>query len=517
VWVGIDVGKHAHHAAAVDGDGQLVWSRRVANDQAAIQGLIGQATASAAELCWAVDLTCSSAALLLALLVAANQPVVYVPGRTVNRMAGAFAGEAKTDPKDALVIAQTTRMRRDLLAARPRQELVAELAVLVGHRRDLMADWVRTVTRLRGLLTASFPGLERCFDFTSRSALVLIRRYQTHQGLRAVGRRRLVSWLRRHVPSQLSDARVEQMAEVALTAAAAQTIRLPAQEVIAQLVAQLANDLLGLDRRIKQLDKTITQRVSSHPQAKIICSLPGMGPLLAAELLVIVGDLSSFPDAGHLAAYGGLAPVPRDSGRRTGNLHPPKRYNRRLRRVFYLSALSSLSTPGPNRDYYQRKRAQGHRHQQALMPWPVAASMCCGHCCGTTAALSSPPPSRPQRLDTVIETPSCGWSGWARALLGGGTRPPRGSGLASGGQRLHLLSFARSPADRAGGVGEVWVRSGLVGCRGRPGWARPTWRPEARVRWVWRGSSASSPQRSAASRSAWSTWRGSRAPVATRL
>jgi transposase len=122
-----------------------------------------------------------------------------------------------------------------------------------------------------------------------------------------------------------------------------------------------------LDRRIKELDKTIGQRLMSHPQARIICSLPGMGPLLAAELLVAVGDLGSFPDAGHLAAYAGLAPVPRDSGRRTGNLHPPQRYHRRLRRVLYLSALSSLSVPGPNRDYYRRKRAQGRKHQQALV------------------------------------------------------------------------------------------------------------------------------------------------------
>jgi transposase len=367
VWVGIDIGKHVHHAAAVAADGRLVWSRRVANDQAAIAELIGQATASAAGVCWAVDSTGSSAALLLALLVAADQRVVYVPGRVVNRMAGAFGGEAKTDPTDAVVIAQTARMRQDLLAARTRQELVAELAVLVGHRSDLMADWVRAVSRLRGLLAASFPGLERCFDFTSRSALVLVSRYQTPEALRAVGRRRLVAWPRRHVPSQISDTKIEEMAEVALAAAAAQRIRLPAQEVTARLIAQLASDLLALDRRIKELDKTITQRLMGHPQAKVICSLPGMGPLLAAELLVAVGDLSSFPDAGHLAAYAGLAPVARDSGRRTNNLHPPKRYNRSLRRVFYLSALSSLSGPGPNRDYYQRKRAQGRKHQQALM------------------------------------------------------------------------------------------------------------------------------------------------------
>src|SRR4029453_4880686 len=257
---------------------------------------------------WAVDSTGASVGLLVGLLAAADQPVAYVPGRMVNRMAGAFAGEAKTDAKDALVIAQTARMRQDLRAARPRPELVAELAVLVGHRTDLMADWVRTVSRMRGLLQASFPGLELCFDFPSRSALVLVSRYQTPQALRALGRRRLGVWLRRQVPSQLSDARVAQMAEVAVAAAAAQTIRLPAQEVTAGLIAQLASELLGLDRRIKELDKTIAQRLAGHSQAKIICSLPGMGPLLAAELLVAVGDLASFPDAGHLAAYGGLAP-----------------------------------------------------------------------------------------------------------------------------------------------------------------------------------------------------------------
>src|SRR4029450_1395664 len=135
----------------------------------------------------AVAPTPASPSLVLGLLVAAAQPVVYVPGRVVNRMAGAFAGEAKTDPKDALVIAQTARMRPDLLAARPKDELVAELAVLVGHRGDLMADWVRSVSRLRGLLQASFPGLERCFAFTSRSALVLVCRYQTPQGAAAGG------------------------------------------------------------------------------------------------------------------------------------------------------------------------------------------------------------------------------------------------------------------------------------------------------------------------------------------
>jgi hypothetical protein len=114
VWVGVDAGKEAHHAAAVDADGHALWSTRVLNDQAAIEALIARAERDGADVRWAVDLTCAAAALLLALLVAAGQRLVYVPGRTVNRMAGAFAGEGKTDVKDARVIADTAQLRRDL-------------------------------------------------------------------------------------------------------------------------------------------------------------------------------------------------------------------------------------------------------------------------------------------------------------------------------------------------------------------------------------------------------------------
>ena len=83
-----------------------------------------------------------------------------------------------------------------------------------------------------------------------------------------------------------------------------------------------------------------------------------MGPILGAEFIVA---------AGHLASAAGLVPVPRDSGRRTGNLHRPKRYSRRLRRVFYLSAQTSIIRNGPNRDYYLKKRAEGYKHVQAVI------------------------------------------------------------------------------------------------------------------------------------------------------
>ena len=90
-----------------------------------------------------------------------------MPGRTVKSMTGAFAGEAKTDARDAVVIANTARMRRDLTVITPPTELVARLALLVAHRADLVEEWVRGVNRLRRLMLAICPALEQALTFTS--------------------------------------------------------------------------------------------------------------------------------------------------------------------------------------------------------------------------------------------------------------------------------------------------------------------------------------------------------------
>ena len=73
-----------------------------------------------------------------------------------------------------------------------------------------------------------------------------------------------------------------------------------------------------------------------------------------------------FPTPGHLAAYAGLAPVTRRSGISIPGEHPPKGGNKQLKRAFFLAAFASLAHP-PSRAYYDRKRAQGKRHNAALI------------------------------------------------------------------------------------------------------------------------------------------------------
>jgi hypothetical protein len=160
IWVGIDVGKTKHHACAMDSNGKVLFSKKVTNDQASIEQLLARAGEAAAEVRWAIDLTSNAAALLTAVLLTSGHHVVYVPGRVVNRMTGAFHGESKTDAKDAKVIANTARLRADFAPVTATDDLVVELARLTTHREDLMTDWVRGVNRLPDLLIGIFPPLK---------------------------------------------------------------------------------------------------------------------------------------------------------------------------------------------------------------------------------------------------------------------------------------------------------------------------------------------------------------------
>ena len=75
VWAGVDAGKAHHHCVVIDGQGRRLLSRRVANDEPELAALIADVTALG-EVTWAADMPSGGAALLIALLAAAGQPLL---------------------------------------------------------------------------------------------------------------------------------------------------------------------------------------------------------------------------------------------------------------------------------------------------------------------------------------------------------------------------------------------------------------------------------------------------------
>ncbi len=363
MWAGVDIGKTHHHCVVLDAEGKRLLSRRVLNDEPELLALLADVLAIDEDVVWAVDVTEGMATLLISVLLNHGQQLLYIPGLAVNRASAGYRGTGKTDAKDATVIADQARMRRDLTVLRPDDEHTIELRVLTSRRADLNADRTRRINRLRGQLTSIFPALERSLDLGNVGPLTLLTGYQTPAALRRTGPRRLETWLRnRKVRSP------EALAEAAVEAAERQHTAVPGEKTTAQVILVLAKEVMGLNEQITEIDKLIAARFREHELAEVISSMPGVGPLLGAEFLAATaGDMSRFGTADRLASLAGVAPVPRDSGNVSGNLHRPRRYHRGLQRVFYTSALISIRNCDASRRFYERKRAEGKRHTQAVL------------------------------------------------------------------------------------------------------------------------------------------------------
>lgn len=85
-----------------------------------------------------------------------------------------YRGDSKTDAKDAAIIADQARMRRDLHPMRVDGEISVELKILTSRRTDLMRDRTRAINRLRALLTGYFPTLERSLDVRNSVGVDLV-------------------------------------------------------------------------------------------------------------------------------------------------------------------------------------------------------------------------------------------------------------------------------------------------------------------------------------------------------
>ncbi|MFV2103174.1 IS110 family transposase [Micromonospora sp. LOL_024] len=362
LWIGVDIGKAHHHVAAVDGDGRLVYSQRVANDETALLTVMADVSAVGRPVCWAVDITTGLSALLLTLLWRRQVQVRYVSGTVAFHMAAAFAGENKTDARDAVVIAQTIRMRPDIPVLEPTDRLIAELTVLTSYRADLVGQRVATLFRLQELLTGISPALERAVDLNRKGPMMVLACWQTPAAIRHAGVDRITALLRRgHVRN------ATEVADAMVAAARQQAVTTPGHRSAAVVVGQMATEILAIEQRIAGVDDLIAEHLHQHPLAPIVSSLPGMGTLLTAELLVHTAGMTEYATAAKLAAHAGLAPISRDSGTTSGNHRGPRRFHRKLRHILWMAAFTALRECPASRAYYEKKRAEGKPHRQAML------------------------------------------------------------------------------------------------------------------------------------------------------
>ena len=156
--LGLDVGKSSHWACLIDRDGEVLASAPVRNREAELDALFASAPAGTLVV---VDQFRNIGSLAVRRARAAGLGVAHLPGLAASRAAGLFAGEAKTDERDAAVIARTALGVPDSLSGVPGRGEALEAARALSSQRDhVVACATRDKNRLRAVLLESCPALE---------------------------------------------------------------------------------------------------------------------------------------------------------------------------------------------------------------------------------------------------------------------------------------------------------------------------------------------------------------------
>ena len=161
VWLGLDVGKESHHACALDRNGDKVHDKHLGQDETEIRDLLSRLSVRGRVLL-VVDQPNTIGSLPLAVARDMGVAVAYLPGGAMRKAAQLLPGDAKTDERDAYVIAFTAlHMPSTLRDCGSDDETLAGLKVLSGYDEDLAWETTRHVNRLRSLLLQIHPAFTR--------------------------------------------------------------------------------------------------------------------------------------------------------------------------------------------------------------------------------------------------------------------------------------------------------------------------------------------------------------------
>lgn len=317
---GVDTHQDLHHAAVVDGQGEILGTRSFATTRAGYRTLLTWLRGHGAVIRVGVEQTGSYGAGLTRHLALAGIPVLEVtgPDPAFRRAKG------KDDTLDAIAAAKAALSGQRVSVAKDRSGQVEALRVLRTTRRTAVKCRRATLQQLRNTIVAA-PD-------------------EVRDQLRNLTRMQLLRTCAAWRPDAIA-------------------FRDP---VIATEIAckSLARRLLDLGDEIADLDRLIEPLVSELAPALI--ALEGVGSHNAAELLVTAGDnpqrLTS--EAG-FAMLCGASPIPASSGKTTRH-RLNRGGNRAANSALHMIVVCRMRTDQRTRDYVTRRLAEGRTKREIM-------------------------------------------------------------------------------------------------------------------------------------------------------
>lgn len=252
-------------------------------------------------------------------------------------------GLLKTDKRDALGLANLlyNQLEKGVQVGDPMQavrrlvsptEAAAQLRGMVQHRYELTHESAQRKNKLTSLCDEIFPEFTQVYkDPTSPSALALRERFPTPATIATASLSALQATRIGHYPSAARLAELQRLAAESIGTKDVGRLR---GLVFEQ--EQLIHELVFIQRHLEHLEAEITQIVAHSREGQILTSIPAIGPIQAAMIIAVIGNIANFARPAQLKAYFGWVPKVTQSGSTVDRVHLSPRGARLMKPTLYL-------------------------------------------------------------------------------------------------------------------------------------------------------------------------------------
>jgi transposase len=351
----LDVGKASHWAVMAARSGEVLDDRPVANRERDLDGLFASAPEGTLVV---VDQKCNVGALALRRARMAGLAVGYLPGLAAHEASKLFAGDAKTDARDAMAIAKTALGVPDALLPAPGGDPRIEAARSMAAQREHMVSCAtRDKNRLRSILLESCPAFEALADLSDPHWLDMLASLGGPWGILDAGKASLGA-----VTRGANGAKVDAAWEAAASSTRPSEWQVAAENPQVRMLARRISEAV---EEAARLDAEIAALLDGDATYACLLTVPGIGPRTASELAISIG-IADFPDHDHLASCCGIAPRNRQSGTSLSSVCASRQGNKRLKNLLIFSCNSLVGSSGRYGEHYRSCCDRSMCHGEAL-------------------------------------------------------------------------------------------------------------------------------------------------------
>lgn len=361
-FVGVDIASETHVFAVLGEDGKIVLKPKPITEDAEGHARLLAALAGLDDVLVVMEATGHYWKNLFATLAAKGHAIALINPLRTHHFQAENLERTKTDAIDALGLARFGWEKRPA-ATRLGDAATEELRELVRHRDRLRQDFDDRVRQLHRLVDLGFPEFRRYVrTLDSMLATAILAEYSTAEAIAKATPRRLAKMRydgRHAVGTELADQ---------LIAAAKRSVGQHHGHAYRIQVRDICQDIDLWRRRLADRDADIGRMLDDHEVGPLLTSIDGIGPGTAARLIAELGDPARFANAAALAAYVGVTPALRQSGKRRPNRAPITPFgNARLRTALWMPTLTAIRRNPWLRAFYNRLRSNGKPAKLALI------------------------------------------------------------------------------------------------------------------------------------------------------